>query len=593
MTLERDTQINHPPTNPPPSLPEIQSPGEFRQSASWWTRGTIAFGSIGLMILLVFLLQQSFGKATIDNGMTHKISRSDLTVTIVEQGTLESSNNTEVKSKVRGFNTVTWVVEVGTIVKKGDELVRLDTKAIEENVSLNKTNVHTARATLERTKANVAKAKIALDAYEPNHDAEMFTTQIRPLLIQFCVNCHSQKTQEGELNLERFTSMVDIRKNIEPWRAMISKLETGEMPPKDQPEPTAEDRKVLVDWTKRLVAAEASPKGTSSEANATGRFNAQQQTIQQAIEIAQLRLTRSKEILDRSTKLFLKGFLSKLELEADEFLVKQNELELSVKKTELAVLEKYTKGMELATLRGEVTATKSKLQADDSGLKMDEGRLKRVSQELEDCLIYAPRDGLVIYPSAAEWKATPDITEGATVRMDQVLLLMPDLDKMQVKVGVHESIIDRLDPGCKAKVTLTDRVIEAKVSSVANVTKPAGWWTGNVVKYDTIIELPATEGLKPGMSAEVEIVLAEHQNVLTIPVAAVIETEKGTFCWTATPEGPKRRTIKLGDSNDVFIVVKDGLTEGDEVVMNPLAHIDQAQDEVQNSLDDESDISKP
>jgi len=593
MTLERDTQTNQPTATPPPSLPEVQSPGEFRQSASWWTRGTIAFGSIGLLILLAFLFQQSFGDATIDNGMTHKISRGDLAVTIVEQGTLESSNNTEVKSKVRGFNTVTWVVEVGTIVKKGDELVRLDTKAIEENVSLNKTNVHTARATLERTKANVAKAKIALDAYEPNHDAEMFPTQIRPLLIQFCVNCHSQKTQEGELDLERFTSMVDIWNNIEPWRAMISKLEKGEMPPKDQPEPTAADRKLLVDWAKRLVAAEASQKGTNSEGNATGRFNAQQQTIQQAIEIAELRLKRSKEILDRSTKLFLKGFLSKLEWEADEFLVKQNALELSVKKTELAVLEKYTKGMELATLRGEVTATKSKLQADDSGLKMDEGRLKRVSQELEDCVIYAPRDGLVIYPSAAEWKATPDITEGATVRMDQVLLLMPDLDKMQVKVGVHESIIDRLDAGCKAKVTLTDRVIEAKVSSVANVTKPAGWWTGNVVKYDTIIELPATEGLKPGMSAEVEIVLAEHQNVLTIPVAAVIETEKGTFCWIATPEGPKRRTIKLGDSNDVFIVVKDGLIEGDEVIMNPLAHIDEAQDEVQSSLDDESYTSKP
>ena len=45
---------------------------------------------------------------------------------------------------------------------------------------------------------------------------------------------------------------------------------------------------------------------------------------------------------------------------------------------------------------------------------------------------------MVIYPSAAAHKTTPDITEGATVRKDQVLLLMPDLDKMQVKVGIHE-----------------------------------------------------------------------------------------------------------------------------------------------------------
>lgn len=471
--------------------PELQSPNEYKSSSSWLTRGTIAFGSIGLLILVVFLLQQFFGKPKVDNGMTHTIARGDLVVTVTEQGTLESSNNTEVKSKVRGFNMVTWVVEVGTVVKKGDELVRLDTKAIEENLSLNKTNVHTARATLERTKADVAKAEIALEAYK------------------------------------------------------------------------------------------------------SGRFNAQKQVLEQAIEIAERRLARSKEIFDRSNDLFLKGFMSKLELEADEFLVTQNELELSIKKTELAVLMNYTKEMELATLGGEVTATKSKLQADDSGLKMDESRLQRVNQELEDCVITAPRDGLVIYPSAAEWKATPDISEGATVRMDQVLLLMPDLEKMQVKVGVHESIIDRLDVGCEAKVTLTDREINAKVSSVANVTKPAGWWTGNVVKYDTIIELPVTEGLKPGMSAEVEIVLAKHKDVLTIPVAAVVETDRGSYCWIATPDGPKRKAIELGDTNDVFIVVKEGLAEGDQVVMNPLAHVDEAQDEIQSSLDDEASFSKP
>ena len=63
------------------------------------------------------------------------------------------------------------------------------------------------------------------------------------------------------------------------------------------------------------------------------------------------------------------------------------------------------------------------------------------------------------------------------------------------------------------------------MESIASVTSPAGWWTGNQVKYDTIIQLPSEEGLRPGMSAEVEIIIARHENVLTIPVAAVLETE--------------------------------------------------------------------
>ena len=60
---------------------------------------------------------------------------------------------------------------------------------------------------------------------------------------------------------------------------------------------------------------------------------------------------------------------------------------------------------------------------------------------------------------------------------------------MQIKLGIHESVIDRVKPGLKAIVTLPDRTLEANVSEVASVTRPAGWWTGNVVKYDTIIEL--------------------------------------------------------------------------------------------------------
>jgi multidrug efflux pump subunit AcrA (membrane-fusion protein) len=216
---------------------------------------------------------------------------------------------------------------------------------------------------------------------------------------------------------------------------------------------------------------------------------------------------------------------------------------------------------------------------------MDEGRRDLAKKELEQCVIKAERSGLVIYPSTAEWKNTPDIAKGVNVRKDQTLLLMPDLSKMQVKVGIHESIVDRIKPGMPAKVTLPDKTLGGKVSSVASVTRPAGWWTGNVVKYDTIIELPSVPGLKPGMSAEVEVVMARHKDVLTIPVAAVVQTAEGDFCWVKTADGAKRRSLGLGDNNEQFLVVKAGLKEGDEVVLNPLAFVDEAQTEVLKPLE--------
>ena len=48
------------------------------------------------------------------------------------------------------------------------------------------------------------------------------------------------------------------------------------------------------------------------------------------------------------------------------------------------------------------------------------------------------------------------------------------------------------------------------------------------------------------MSAEVEVILAVHENVLTIPVAAVVETDEGDFCWVKTADGAARRVLEVG-----------------------------------------------
>ena len=414
--------------------------------------------------------------------LTHTISRGKLTVSVTEQGTLESSNNTEIKCKVRGFNLVTYVVPTGTVVEEGQELVRLDTKVIEEQHSLTKTNTFIAEATLAETQANVEKASIAIEAYEK------------------------------------------------------------------------------------------------------GRFRSQLQGLEKELAANQRNLRTARKMYERSESLFRQGYVTELQVEGDAFTVTQAELELKVKETEIKVLKDFTRKMQMETLGGNKTASESKLAADQAGLAMEIKRRDRAAQELKHCVIRAENSGLIIYPSAASWKTTPDITEGATVRKDQVLLLMPDLTQMQVKLGIHESVIGRVRPGQKAIVELPDRTLEATVSEVASVTRPAGWWTGNVVKYDTIIELPSEEGLKPGMSADVDVILAIHEDVLTIPVAAVVETEDGTFCWVQYKTGPTKRLIELGDSNDVFIEIIAGLNEGEKVVLNPVSLIAEAEEDARTTL---------
>lgn len=80
---------------------------------------------------------------------------------------------------------------------------------------------------------------------------------LRPVLKKYCLGCHSTAEKAGELDLERFKSLTSVRKDVEPWQAMIVQLETGEMPPKDKLQPTVAQREQLIDWTQRFLDSEA------------------------------------------------------------------------------------------------------------------------------------------------------------------------------------------------------------------------------------------------------------------------------------------------------------------------------------------------
>ena len=474
-----ETQIH-----PQPPRAQQRSDREDSSQGRWWKRGLIAIGVVAVVASAAALIPGAGSLREIGPRLTHTITRGDLIVTVTEQGTLESSDNTEIKCKVRDRSTVIWVIEGGTEVKVGDELVRLDTLRIEEAISERTKYAHWSRSSAERSRADVARAELAIPEY----------------------------------------------------------LE--------------------------------------------GRYRSQLMTLEKDLAIAESNLRTAQNMLGHAEMMAERGYVSELELEEKTFAVTRAELNVEVKKTEIDVLKRFTKAMELETLKGNLNAGRAKLAADEERAEMDAARRDLALEELEHCVVKAERSGLVIYPLGAEWKDAPEIEEGATVHMDQVLLLMPDLSKMQVKVGIHESIVDRIKPGLAARITLPDKTLDGEVSSVALVTRPAGWWTGNVVKYDTIIQLPSMEGLKPGMSAEVEVNIDRHEDVLMIPVAAVVETAEGDFCWVKTADGAKRRSLKLGDTNDSFIVVKAGLKEGDEVVLNTLAFIEEVQTEVLKPLDE-------
>lgn len=79
----------------------------------------------------------------------------------------------------------------------------------------------------------------------------------RPLVQKYCLSCHSTKAKKGSLDLERFATTDDIRKDVKVWQAVVEQVEAGEMPPRDKPQPTADEKKQLVAWVRGFLDAEA------------------------------------------------------------------------------------------------------------------------------------------------------------------------------------------------------------------------------------------------------------------------------------------------------------------------------------------------
>lgn len=79
------------------------------------------------------------------------------------------------------------------------------------------------------------------------------------------------------------------------------------------------------------------------------------------------------------------------------------------------------------------------------------------------------------------------------------------------------------------------------------------------------------EHLKPGMTAIVEIHVQRLEDVISVPVQAVVQEDDATWCYADSNNGLQRRDVKLGISNDSHVEVVEGLATDERVVLNPSA----------------------
>lgn len=314
-----------------------------------------------------------------------------------------------------------------------------------------------------------------------------------------------------------------------------------------------------------------------------GVYVQERQTIESEVFVAEENLTRAQEYLQYSKKLAAKGYVNDLQLEADAFAVEKARKELEAAKTKLRVLDDFTKAKMLKQLESDILITKAKWEAEKNSFQLESDKLEEIKDQIEKCVITAPRAGIVKYAHVSDRRGDNDfiVEEGAEVRERQTIIRLPDTSRMRVELTINESLVQYVQVGMPAQIKpigMDDMVLPGRVSRINQYAEPSGWRKANVKEYKAFVELLTTvDGLRPGMTSSVTINSISTPDALQAPVQAVYSHGDKFYCFVPSGDGLEARELVCGPTNDRFFVIESGLEEGDRVAMNPrdlLAHVD-------------------
>ena len=440
----------------------------------------------------------------------YTVERGDFLVSVVEAGNLEAVNEVVVRNEVEGTARIVYIVPEGSQVKKGDLLVELDSADAEEKVN---------------------QQEIAFEKANADYVAAENNLEIQKSIIQSEIDAAQLALDFAEIELNKFREGARMQQ-IREAEISIQSTEEG--------------------------------------------------------------LLLAREELDWSRKLFDQGFETKSVVDKGQLNVLRQQLELEKARTNLWVLttfdipklerqyisdvEEARKELGRVKQQGEnkLIQYETDLITTRNTLELNRRKLENDKKQLEGSKIYAPQDGFVVYAEArSRFSSESMIEEGATVRNRQELIKLPDTSKMKVEVKVHESHVNKIRPGLTAFVVLDstpDVRFKGVVSKVATLPDTQSRWANpNLKLYATevIVTDPLPKEIKPGVSANAEIVITNIPKTLTVPIQSVTTVKGQQVVYQPGGSDPEPTPVEVGLFNSKRIQVVRGLEVGDRVLLSP------------------------
>ncbi len=201
-------------------------------------------------------------------------------------------------------------------------------------------------------------------------------------------------------------------------------------------------------------------------------------------------------------------------------------------------------------------------------LKQQEMRYELVEKVLNEFTILAPKSGMLVYHR--DWDGQKVEVGSEVSAWDPTVATLPDLNSLLSKTYINEIDISKVKKNQKVEIKIdafADKTYSGKIIDVANVGEQLPNSEAKVFEVNILLDKVDTT-LRPAMTTSNNILISEFEDVLYVPIEAIQVEDSAKFVYLKTGFGSEKKPVETGDANDNYIIIEEGLKEGENVFLS-------------------------